>query len=117
MLRQYLPKFIIHLLEYISRTKIYGIIPLNATLHFLISTSITIFLIRRKVKPHHAFFFILLLGLAKEVFDSYALGNTMAKHIRDMVINLTFPTLVIVVHYIKNKAKEQKALKSSEENF
>lgn len=108
MLKQYLPDFIFKTLGFISKYQIFGIIPLNATLHLLISTTITIFLLKKKLKPIKVFFIIFMLGLLKELFDANALGNTWQKHIGDMCINLFFPSLVLIVSYIKKKANEQK---------
>jgi hypothetical protein len=105
MLKQYLPDFIFNILGFISKYQIFGFIPLNATLHLLISTTIAIYLLKKKFKPIKVFIIILMLGILKELFDSNALGNTWQKHIRDMCINLIFPTLVLIVEYIKNKAK------------
>lgn len=107
MLKQYLPDFVFKILGFISKYQIFGIIPLNATLHLLISTLISIFLLKKKFKPVKVFIIIFMLGLLKELFDANALGNTWQKHVRDMCINLLFPTLIIIVNYIKKKAKEK----------
>lgn len=103
MLKPYLPDFILQTLGFISKYQILGFIPLNATLHILISILITILLLKKGVKPLNAFIFIFLLGLTKELFDSQALGNTWQKHIRDMCLNLIFPSMVLFVSYIKSK--------------
>lgn len=107
MLRQYLPDFFLQILGFISKYQIFGFIPLNATLHVLLSTLITIFLIKKGVKPINAFITIFLLGLTKELFDSQALGNTWQKHIRDMALNLIFPSLVLLVSYVKSRISQQ----------
>lgn len=114
MLRQYLPDFFLQTLGFISKYQIFGFIPLNATLHVLLSTLITIFLIKKGVKPINAFITIFLLGLTKELFDSQALGNTWQKHIRDMALNLIFPSLILITAYIKNKISQQSPRKKPE---
>ncbi len=107
MLKQYLPDFVFKILGFISKYQIFGIIPLNITLHLVISTTITIYLLKKKFKPLKVFIIIFMLGLLKEFFDANALGNTWQKHVRDMCINLFFPSLVLLVGYIKKKASEK----------
>lgn len=106
MLKPYLPDFILQSLGFISKYQILGIIPLNATLHILISSIITIVLIKKGIKPLNTFIFIFFLGLTKELFDSQALGNTWQKHVRDMCLNLIFPAMVLTVSYIKSKTNK-----------
>lgn len=108
MLKQYLPNYILELLGFISKYQIFGIIPLNATLHLLISAIITITLIKKGVKALNVFILIFLLGLTKEIFDSQALGNTMEKHIRDMGLNLVFPLIFLAISLIKRKKDTKK---------
>lgn len=98
-----LPEPLIHLLEFISKYKIFGFIPLNATLHFTITTLISLFLYKREWKVRNILIFIFFLGLSKEIFDSFALGNTIEKHIRDMCINLTFPSLLAIYDKVRIK--------------
>lgn len=107
MLKQYLPEFVFKILGFISKYQIFGFIPLNITLHLTISALITFYLLKKKIEPKKIFIIIFLLGLLKELFDANALGNTWEKHVRDMCINLIFPSLVILVHYIKNKSKKK----------
>jgi hypothetical protein len=101
-----MPEIVHHVLGFISKYKIFGVIPLNATLHFTISILITIILLNKKVKITHIIFFIFFLGLAKEVLDSFVLNNTMLKHFTDMCINLFYPTLIFTIRKLKNKPDE-----------
>lgn len=114
MLKQYMPDIILHILGFISKYQIFGFIPLNATLHIFFSSIFTIILIKKGVKAFNAFLFIFFLGITKEIFDSQTLGNTWQKHIRDMSLNLIFPSMVLFVSYIKNKIAKSTELKKKE---
>ncbi len=98
-----MPDFISHTLGFISKYKIAGIIPLNATLHLLISTLITIILLKKKFRILHIIFLIFLLGISKEILDCFVLNNTLKKHITDMMINLFYPTMVLIIKKIKGE--------------
>ncbi len=107
MLRPYLPDFIFNLLPFISKYQIFGFIPLNATLHLLISSILTYILIKKGHSAKKTFWIIFWIGVMKEIFDSQALGNTWTKHMRDMCLNLIFPTILLIVHKVKEKTKNE----------
>ncbi len=114
MLRPYLPEFLFNILSFISKYKIFGFIPLNATLHLSISALLTYIFIKKGHSAKKTFIIIFFIGLMKEFFDSQALGNTWTKHTRDMCLNLFFPTIMIGVHYLKFKIKDHNLNKSNE---
>ncbi len=90
-------------LGFISKTKIGGVVPLDIIAHVFVTILITNFLVKRKVKMFHVYFFIIIIGIIKEYFDSFVIGSTMIEHVKDMGVNLIYPTIVLMIRKIKNK--------------
>lgn len=95
---------IIHqFLGFISKTKIGGIVPLDIIAHLFVTIIITNFLISRKIKFLNIYIFILLIGIIKEYFDSFVIGATMGEHIKDLSVNMIYPTIVFSIKKLKGK--------------
>lgn len=83
---------------------IFGVIPLDKVLHFLIGMLITIVLRWRKVSINKILLLIFILELIKETHDSFVLNNTMEEHILDALVTFLYPALIWVIIKIKSSA-------------
>lgn len=70
-------------------------------LHIGISAALTLILLKRGIKFKHVCLIVFLVGLSKEIIDSFVINNTMKKHILDMCYDMSFPTLIFIVRKIK----------------
>lgn len=92
-----------NMLGSISHYQILNFIPLGMVLHIGISAALTLILLKRGFKFKHVCLIVFLVGLSKEIIDSFVINNTMKKHILDMCYDMSFPTLLFIVRKIKEK--------------
>ncbi len=92
-----------NVLGYISNTKLWGFIPLDVIMHLLVSYLIMFIMLWRKVRFRYAYLVVLLLSLIKEFYDSFTLTNVLSENIKDLLVSMCFPTLLLVVWKIKGR--------------
>ncbi len=95
---------IVDILEFIATYRLFGILPLDIIAHLVVSITITIIVLRYKKSYTWVFGILIVLGLAKEYYDSFALSANILEHIKDMIINLIYP----LVRYGVKKLKEER---------
>jgi hypothetical protein len=91
------------LLGFFSNTKLFGVIPLDIVMHLSVSYALMIILLIKKVRFLYAYFFVFFLAIAKEIFDSFSLTNTIQENLKDLIVSMIFPTLLLLVWKIKHK--------------
>ncbi len=89
--------------NFIGTYRLFGIIPLDIIAHLFISTVITIFLLKMKKGYGVVFLTMIILGSIKEYYDSFVMTSHILEHIKDMAVNLTYPTISFFIHKIKSK--------------
>lgn len=104
-----------HFLGWISAYRILGFIPLGMPLHIGISALITILLLKRGMKLNQVFILVFMIGLSKEILDSFVINNTMKKHILDMCYDMSFPTLLVMLEATKAKIHKIKSRDGSDD--
>ena len=91
------------LLGFISNTKIVGVIPLDIVMHLLVSYLLMAVLIVKKVPFRFAYLSVFILAIAKEIFDSFSLTNELEENLKDLVISMILPTILLMVWKIKGQ--------------
>ena len=91
-----------NVLGFISETSFFdGLIALDVVMHLTISYALMIYLLYKKTKFSYAFIVVVFLSLLKEFFDSFSLTSTMSESIKDFLVSMIFPLILMVVHKIK----------------
>lgn len=88
---------------WVSNTKVFGIIPLDNILHFLIG----LFLygtLRNKLSPIITLSVVFLIALSKEAFDWLGPRFLVAEAVKDIAFTMAMPLIWITIHYIKKKS-------------
>ena len=99
------PQPIHDFLAFVGSYQLFGVIPLDIIAHLTVSITITLLLLRFKKNYLLPFCVMLIIGLLKEYYDSFAMTNSMGEHIKDMCMNLLYPTVRYVIHRIKLKKR------------
>lgn len=92
-------------LGYISNTVFFDFIHLDFLAHFFIGYLIMFILMKKKIKVTNAYFVVFILSLFKEVFDSFSLTNTLQENIKDLIVSMTLPTIMLLIHKFIKKDK------------
>lgn len=96
-------KSIHNLLGMISRTTLWGWLPLDMVLHFSLGALITIILRLRGKSALFAVVVVFLLEVTKEIFDSFSLTATWEEAIKDMIVTMFFPVMLLITIQVKRK--------------
>jgi hypothetical protein len=96
-------KFVGKILGFFSNTKLLGFIPLDVVMHLGVSYLIMFIMLAKKVRFLYAYLTVFLLAIAKEVFDSFSLTNTIEENIKDLCVSMVFPTLLLIVWKLLKK--------------
>jgi len=89
------------LLGKISNIKLFGFLPLDVLLHIVASYIIIILLLKSKMNQSRAYMIVLGLALVKEIFDSFTLGSSVDESIKDVLVSMLMPTLVVLIRFVK----------------
>jgi hypothetical protein len=89
--------------HFIGTYRLFGIIPLDIIAHLFISTVITVFLLKLKKGYGVVFLTMIIIGSIKEYYDSFVMTSHILEHVKDMAVNLTYPTISFFIHKIKTK--------------
>lgn len=103
-----------HIQYLISNYNIFGFIPLDKTLHFVIGTLITIILRLFKIRMRFIFLFIIVIELIKEFIDYKTLNSTLSEQIIDALITLTYPIILILVIKLKENLNRKILIQEEE---
>ena len=99
------------ILGQISQTKIWGVIPLDIILHSLVGIAVTLVILKKKKKGHFlALIIVSLLAILKEIYDSGTMTATLLEAIKDILVTILFPLLLIGVSYFKKKIDRETIL-------
>ncbi len=94
------------ILGYISKTKFWGIIPLDIVSHVVVSIMLTIVGIKLKISYLKICCGILTCALLKEFYDSFVLTSTWIEHIKDIVVTMIFPFALGIVRYYLSRLSQ-----------
>ncbi len=90
-------------LGFISRTKLFGWLPLDIVLHSVIGLILSVILLKKKHTHFKVLCLVFLIAVAKEVFDSFSLTASIVEAVKDILITISFPLLAWSVSIIKKK--------------
>jgi len=92
-----------NVLAYISKTVLWGWLPLDILAHAIVSY--VLFLIAYKLKFSYwkTLLFIFVLALLKEFHDSFALTSSMDEHIKDLIVTMIIPFLLFFINFLKKR--------------
>ncbi|OFZ17135.1 MAG: hypothetical protein A2X86_01405 [Bdellovibrionales bacterium GWA2_49_15] len=100
----------------ISSYQIGGMIPLDSTLHFIVGTALTIFLIRRGWALWKIFTLITLVAIAKESYDYFFhLPREVWEFVSDIFWSLCYFFLVMGTRWMKRRLREHERRLAGEE--
>ena len=92
-------------LTYISSTKIFGVIPLDRTLHFLIGALITIICLKKNFKLRTIFLLLFVIATLKEINDYFFhFKADWKEYAGDFLITFTYLFFVYLIREIKKRA-------------
>lgn len=98
-----------HFFGSISAYRIYDIIPLGMILHITISAAITHILLKRGMKFKYVCLIVFIIGLSKEIMDTFVLNNTLQKHILDMCYDMSYPAFLYLREKIRLYIRKMKS--------
>lgn len=85
----------------LSKTYLFGLIPVDGLLHFAIGLILTLVLRKKGLSPIMTVTLIALIQLLKEFLDSFSMTATFEEALKDTVITLIFPVLNLILFYVK----------------
>lgn len=88
---------------FFSNTKIVGEVPLDVVMHLGVSYALMVVLLIKKVRFRIAYGIIFLLSIAKEIMDSFSLTSSIEESIKDILVSMIFPTLLLIIWKVKRK--------------
>lgn len=89
--------------NFIGTYRLFGIIPLDIVAHLFVSTLITVMLLKMKRGYAVVFLAMIIIGSIKEYYDSFVMTSHILEHVKDMAVNLTYPTISFFIHRLKRK--------------
>jgi len=97
----YIYKSYHQLFRIISKTKLFGWLPLDILLHFGMGIILMTLFIKLTKSYKYAFLFVFIIQLVKEFFDSFSLTATWSEAFLDTAITLIYPLLVLIISKLK----------------
>lgn len=93
-------------LGFISRTKLFDVIPLDWTLHFIIGFLITVVCVNKGIKPFKVFLILFSIALTKELYDYFFHYKTHLKeYIGDLVVTVSHFFIYLIMKKLKVKTQ------------
>lgn len=90
------------LLDYITQTKIGGVVPLDIPVHFLAGMVLTIIGLKCKLPFWATLILVLLVALAKEGLDSTRMVEySFIESMKDVAVTLGYPALLCIIRLSK----------------
>ncbi len=87
----------------ISTYLVFGFIPLDKLLHFLVGAIVAIGLRLSGRSFRSVFIVVAILAIAKEVNDSFILNNSIIENGLDIIVTLAYPILIYGIDRIKKR--------------
>ena len=85
---------------YISKSTLFGFLPLDILAHLIVGTGVTIIGLKLKFKFSYVFLFLLFLCLAKEYYDSFVITSSAQEHLKDFIVTMIYPMILIIIRNI-----------------
>lgn len=93
-----------HIFGYISKTQIWGVIPLDLTLHFLVGMIWTLIGLKKNISIKKLAFGLIFIALMKEAYDYFFHYKThWSEYASDFGITLLYLVIVLVMRKVKKK--------------
>ena len=99
-----------HVQKFISGYRIFGVLPLDKTLHFVIGMGLTILLKKLGMRLRYVFLTVLVIEILKEISDKDVIGNTPEEHAWDILATMLYPLLLIAVWVVKKWLRKRARL-------
>ena len=96
-------KFYHTTLQSISKTKLFGWLPLDYLLHFVVGIILMVIFTKVMKSVFKAFLLLLTIQVLKEILDSFSLTATWQEALTDTALTLSYPVLVIFIVLLKRK--------------
>lgn len=90
-------------LGYISDTVLFGWLPLDIVVHFILGILITVICFKITKSAIKSFVICLALAILKELYDSTTLVASWTEALKDIAVTLIYPVIFLSVAYIKKK--------------
>jgi VanZ family protein len=94
-------------LGYISDTVLFGWLPLDILVHFILGIIITVICFKYTKSAVKSFIICLLLALAKEAYDSTTLIASWQESVKDVIVTLIYPIIFLITAYLKKRADRE----------
>lgn len=101
-------KMLHNFLGTISQTKLFGWLPLDILMHGIIGAIVTIVVQVYRKSHVQAFVVCLILALLKELFDSMSLTASWGEAIKDILVTMIYPTLLLGISTFMKKADRER---------
>ena len=94
--------------EFISHNELWGI-PLDILAHLIVGAICAYILLKAKKSYQACLISILILALVKELHDQQIMTNTLQENIKDIVVTMIPPFLLIYFDQLKTKKSIRQA--------
>ena len=91
--------------QIISSYQIFGLVPLDKTLHFLVGAAVTVVAARLGLRLRWVFLLLLVLGGVKEYLDSFAYTSHWREHTLDILAGLAYVIVLAGVRWLRGLVK------------
>ncbi len=99
-----LQSYIFAFFDYITYTKIGGVIPLDIIAHFIVGMIITIGLLKLKLRLHNVAITLLLISVFKEFLDYLRMGNVdFLEGIKDIFVSMSYLIILVIARLTRKK--------------
>ncbi len=92
----------------ISSYQIFGVIPLDKTLHFALGLVVTLVGVRLGVRLRWIFLALLVAGAVKEYFDTFVYTSHWVEHGLDILAGLSYVVLLGGVRWLRASVKARR---------
>lgn len=92
-----------HVQKFISSYYVFGLLPLDKVLHFIVGVFVTIVLRKWGASMRRTVTVLLLFALLKELIDSFTLNNSFFEHCIDVFATMIYPMLVWLIIMLKTE--------------
>ncbi len=87
--------------QIISNYLVFGFLPLDKLLHFLVGAILAAGLRLSGRTFRTTFILIGVIAVVKEVIDSFTLNSVLEEHCLDIIVTLIYPTVMYGIHRLK----------------
>lgn len=90
----------------ISDTTLFGFLPLDIVMHLVLGAIITFTFLKITKSAMKAFIICFIVAIAKEVYDSNTLVASWQESIKDIIVTIIYPVLLLIVYKLKKMADQ-----------